>query len=298
MLDVKPYERVAEPVPAQRVQRYRSTRRLLRNRAAVVSLVSILLLILVAIFAPLLATAPPNQQDLLARFQGPSGAHWLGTDTFGRDIYSRMLYGSRVTLQAAFEAVSIAFLLGVPAGLLAGYLGRSVSIALNAVADAIMSIPGLLLAIVIAGVLGPGLTNAMIAIGVILAPRFFRVARSAGQSIRHETYIEAARATGCSTFRIVWRHVFPNASGPLIVQASFGIGLAIVAEASLSFIGLGVQAPQASWGSMVGEAFPNLSQSTSGLYAPSIAIGLTILMFSLLGDGLRDALGRETGKER
>jgi peptide/nickel transport system permease protein len=158
-----------------------------------------------------------------------------------------------------------------------------------------MSIPPLLLALVIVGILGPGLSNSMIAIGVIISPRFFRIARGAAQSAKSQPYVEAARSLGCSDSRLLWRHILPNSAGPLLVQTSFSIGLAVIAEASLSFLGMGVQQPTASWGSMVQDAFGQIHTSIFGLFAPSIMITLTILAFSLLGDSLRDLLGRERG---
>jgi peptide/nickel transport system permease protein len=196
-------------------------------------------------------------------------------------------------MSAALEATVVAVLLGVPLGLLAGFASRLVDLILNTISDAIMSIPPLLLALVIVGVLGPGLTNAMLAIGFIVSPRFFRVAREATQSQRSSTYIEAARASGCSRWRMLWRHLLPNASGPLLVQVSFSVGLAVIAEASLSFLGLGIREPSASLGSMVQDAFAAIHTSTFGLYPPGFTITLIILCFSVVGDGVRDALGRE-----
>jgi peptide/nickel transport system permease protein len=259
-----------------------------------VALAFLVLLIAVAIAAPLLANHDPIEQDLVNRLQGPNGDHWLGTDSLGRDIFARLVYGARITLVAAAQAVGIAMLLGIPAGLLAGTVGPADKV-LNVISDAVMSIPPLLLALVLVGILGPGLTNAMIAVGVIVAPRFFRVTRAAAYSVRQETYIEAAQAVGCSPLRVLWRHVLPNASGPILVQTSFAVGLAIVAEASLSFLGLGVRDPEASWGSMTQQAFQSVSETMWGIFPPSILIALTILSFSVFGDGLRDAFGRESG---
>jgi peptide/nickel transport system permease protein len=272
----------------------RSVRQLLKNRAAVTALLFLTLLILVALLAPVIASWGPDIQDLSRRNQGPTTLHWLGTDNLGRDIAARILYGARLTLQAGAIGVGLGVLLGVPCGLLAGYRGRWVGAALNAVSDALQSMPPLILAFAIIGVLGPGLTNAMIAVGIILAPRFFRVSRATAASVKNETYIEAAGAMGCSPAGILFRHVLPNSSGPLLVQASFGVGLAIIAEASLSFLGLGVQVPAASWGSMIGDAFPYINSSSWPLIPPAFFVAVTILAFSTLGDGLRDALGRAT----
>jgi peptide/nickel transport system permease protein len=236
----------------------------------------------------------PARQDLLDRFQGPSWQHWLGSDSLGRDNLSRLIQGTRVTLWAAFEAIGLAIALGIPVGLLAGYVGGALDSVLSRIADVFLALPPLILALAIVGISGPGLTNAMIAVGIVLAPRFFRVARAAAGSVRNETYIEATRATGCSTTRILFRHVLPNSSGPLLVQVTFALGLVVIAEASLSFLGLGAAPPTASWGGMVQDAFENIYSSSFQLIAPSVMITLTILAFSTLGDALRDALGRQS----
>jgi peptide/nickel transport system permease protein len=268
--------------------------RLLRNRTAVVAIAFILALVLVAVLSPFIMPNDPARQDLMDRIQGPSGDHWLGTDTLGRDNFSRLIEGTRVTLWAALQAIVLGVVLGTPAGLVAGYAGRRVDSILSRIADVLMAVPGLLLAMAIVGILGPGLRNAMIALGVVFAPRFFRVARAAASSVRHEIYIEAVRAMGCSPARILFRHVLPNSSGPLLVQITFAFGLVVTAEASLSFLGLGAEPPTASWGSMVRDAFQNVYDTKFPLIAPSVMITLTILAFSLLGDALRDALGRQS----
>lgn len=282
--------------------RSRVVRQLRRNRAASAAFVFLLLLIAVAVFAPLVANHDPNQQELSAQLQGPSGSHWFGTDEFGRDVFSRLVFSSRVTLMAIMQALLIASGLGIPLGLLAGYVGGFVDGLLSRVSDAILALPPLILAIAIVGILGPGLTNAMIALGIVLAPPQFRLARGAAQSVSSEAYIEAARATGCSSWRILWRHVLPNSSSPLLVQVTFAAGIVVIAEASLSFLGLGVQSPQSSWGTMLRDAFDKIYDSPWFMVAPAIMIALTILSFSTFGDGLRDALeGRgstRTGKDR
>ncbi|QHE73308.1 ABC transporter permease [Rhodococcus sp. WAY2] len=269
-------------------------RRFRRNRGAVVALVYILVLIVVAASAGLLPLQDPNIQVLGDRLQGPSAAHWLGTDPVGRDVFARLVFAARVTLLAAFQGLAVATVLGMPLGLLAGYAGGTTDSVLSRIADGLLSLPPLILALAIVGVAGPGLTNAMVAIGIVFAPRFYRVARSAAQTVAHETYIEAVRADGCSTPRILLRHVLPNASGPLLVQTSFTIGYVITAEASLSFIGLGVQIPTSSWGSMLREAF-NVIHTAPALIVPTaVLMTVTVFAFSVLGDGLRDALGRDT----
>jgi peptide/nickel transport system permease protein len=279
----------------------RTLRQLRRNRAAMLALTFLVLVALAAIFAPLLSPADPAAQDLINQLQGPSGAHPLGTDNFGRDVLSRALFGARVTLIAVIQALIIAAVAGIPLGLLAGFVGRWVDAILSRISDALLSLPPLILALAIVGILGPGLTNVMIAIGVVLAPPLFRLARGAAQSVSSETYVEACRAMGYSPWRILWRHVLPNASSPLLVQLTFSAGVIIVAEASLSFLGLGVQPPQASWGTMLPDAFDAIYDSPWFMVAPAVLIVLTILSFAVFGDGLRDAMegrGIATDRER
>jgi peptide/nickel transport system permease protein len=285
------------PAPRARrrgVFRGRAGRRLRRNRAAMTALGYLVVLVLVALLAPILMPHDPAEQSLLDRFQGPSGQHWLGTDGLGRDVFSRLLDASGVALAAVGQAVGIALLFGATLGLIAGYTAGIVDGLLSRVIDALMSMPPLILAVAIVGVLGPGLTNAMLAIGVLLIPMFFRIVRGSTMTVRSATFVESARASGCTPVRILYRHVLPTISSPLLVQISFAAGIAIVAEASLSFIGLGVQPPQASWGSMLSDAFADISRNGFQILPPTIAIAATILAFSTLGDGLRDALGRQT----
>jgi peptide/nickel transport system permease protein len=276
------------------IGRSRTLRRLVRNRVAVVAACFLAVLALVAVLSPVIAPHDPGRQDLLSRLESPSGEHWLGTDSLGRDNLSRLIEGTRVTLWACLQAIALAVAVGIPTGLLAGFVGRRIDTALSWLADVLLSLPPLILALAIVGILGPGLTNAMIAVGVVFAPRFFRVARAAAYSVRNETYVEATRALGCSTPRILFRHVLPNSSGPLLVQLTFALGLVVTAEASLSFLGLGAKPPTATWGSMVRDAFNNVYDTTFPLIAPSLMIVFTILAFSALGDALRDALGRQS----
>ncbi|MFF0818226.1 ABC transporter permease [Rhodococcus sp. NPDC003318] len=254
------------------------------------SLVFLLLVLFMAIFGSSIAPYDPNAQDLSNSLAGMSGSHWLGTDVYGRDVMSRLLASASVTLLAVVQAVGVAALIGIPTGLFAGFVGGWSGGALSRISDALQSLPPLILAVAIIGIFGPGLTNAMVAIGLVMAPALYRLARGAAESVATETYIEAARALGCSKRRLLWNHVLPNASSPLLVQLSFAAGLAIVAEASLSFLGLGVQPPQTSWGSMVREAFDNVYTAPGLIVAPAVMIVLTVLAFSTFGDGLRDAL--------
>ena len=262
---------------AQRMMRSRALRRLTGNAVAVASALFLLLLVVVALVAPLAAPYDPNATgpDLLA---DPSAVHWLGTDALGRDTLSRLLFSTGVTLLASLEAVGVALLVGVPLGLVAGHLGRATDSVLSRVFDTLLSLPPLIFALAVIGVLGPGLGFAMLAVGLVVAPRFFRIARVAAENLRHETYIEACRAIGMTTGRIMWRHVLPkNTSGPLLVQTSFAAGLAISAEASLSFLGLGAQLPEASWGSMFRNAFNDVYSNTFQLVPPGLMITLTVL---------------------
>lgn len=279
---------------AGRLGSNRTWRRMIRRRSVVVSLGFIALVVMVAVLAPVIMPYDPTQQDLFQRLQGPSQEHWLGTDSLGRDNLSRLIEGTRVTLVAITQATLLGIALGIPLGLVAGFVGRYVDGVLNWISDVLLSLPPLILALAVVGILGPGLSNAMIAIGIIFAPRFFRVARASALSIRNETYIEATRAMGCSPARILFRHVLPNASGPLLVQATFALGVAITAEASLSFLGLGATPPTASWGSMIRDGFNYIYQARFQMVPPAVMVVLTILAFSVVGDALRDALGRQT----
>lgn len=271
-------------------------RRFRQQRPAVIAAVLLLLITCSAVFAPLFATHDPNLQDFDAYLNGPSRNHWFGTDDLGRDLYSRMLFAGRVSLLAAIQSVFVASVLGVIPGIVAGYSGGWLDAIIMRITDAIMAFPPLILAISIVAVLGPGLRNAMIAIGIIFAPRFLRLGRGATLSVRQETYIEASRSIGLPRRTIVRRHVFPNVAAPLIVQASLMMGVAMLAEAALSFLGLGVQAPQASWGSLLQRGF-RLTQTAPWLTIfPGIPIALTVLSLNVLGDGLRDSLGKEIRK--
>ncbi len=280
--------------PPNRVVHFWATNRPLRllrgNRLAMVAFGFLVIVMLLAAFGGLLAPYDPNAQDLSNSFAPASGSHLLGTDLYGRDNLSRLLDAASVTFAAIVQAVGVAAVLGIPFGLLAGLLGGWVGTVLSRISDALQSLPPLILAIAIVGILGPGLTNAMLAIGIVLAPSLFRLARGAAESVATETYIEACRALGCSQWRLLWRHVLPNAASPILVQLTFSAGVSIVAEASLSFLGLGVQSPQTSWGSMLRDAFDNVYTAPTALIAPAVMIVATVLAFSTFGDGLRDAL--------
>lgn len=277
--------------------RQRFIRRFKRNKAPVAALFFIIFLVLVAIFANVLAPKNPNATGLTNVFGSPSRENWLGTDDLGRDVLSRLIVGTRVSLLAAVQAVSIGLVLGVIPGLIAGYAGGWLDIGIMRIADAIMTFPPLLLAIAFVAVLGQGLTKAMIAVGIVFAPRFARLVRGLVLSIREETFIEASRSIGTPTTRILRRHVLPNVMSPLVVQISIALGFAMLAEAALSFLGLGVRPPDASWGSMLQIAYRNISQSSFLAIPPGIMIMLSVLSFNVLGDGIRDSLGKEIRRE-
>lgn len=261
------------------------------SKAAVVALVYLILLVAVAVCAPWVVPEDPNKQDLLHQLAGPSGHHWLGTDSLGRDQLSRVIYGARVSLLGATEAVAVAVVFGVPLGMFAGFAGRWIDTVLSRLMDALLSVPALIMALTIVALVGRGLAPAMFSIGVVFVPVFFRVARATTREIRQETYIEASLALGCSRWRVISRHVVPNAATPTMIQAFLAFGTAVIAEASLSFLGVGVQAPTASWGSMLTEAQKNILVASYLTIPPGVLITLTVLAFSQVGEGLRVALG-------
>jgi len=261
-----------------------------RNRVAVLGTVIVLAMIVLAIFAPLLATHDPFQTSFMTIRKAPSATFWLGSDELGRDIYSRMLFGARASLMAGVVSVAIAVVIGVPLGLISGYFGGWVDSIISRFTEALLAIPFLILAIALAAFLEPSLTNAMIAIGVSAAPKFVRLARGQVLAVKSEDYVQSSRALGASDTRIIARHILPNIMPPLIVQATITIATAIIAEASLSFLGLGLQPPNPSWGSMLNTGKNFMVQAPWMSIFPGSAIFLVVLGFNLLGDGLRDAL--------
>ena len=270
-------------------------RRLLRRRAALVGLAVVLFFIALAVLAPLAAPYDPLVTDWRAVRKPPSALHLFGTDDLGRDVLARVIWGTRASLMAGLASVSLALAIAVPLGLLSGYLGGVVDGLLMRMIDAMLAIPFLVLAIALAAFLGPSLVNAMIAIGVVQTPVFMRLTRVQALAIAHEDYIEAARAVGNPHSRIVLRHILPNILAPILVQATLAVAAAIIAEASLSFLGLGQQPPTPSWGSMLNTASHFLSQAPWMAVWPGLAIFSLVLSFNLLGDGLRDALDPRGG---
>lgn len=265
-------------------------RRLARNRMAMVGLVLVVIEVAMAVFAPFMALQSPDEIDTLAMLSSPSAAHLLGTDDLGRDTFSRLLYGARVSLSASTIAVALAMLVGVPLGLVAGYLGGRVDEAVMRILDSVMALPPLVLALTIAAVLGPGLVNGMLAIAVVAVPTFTRLVRGQVLSIKHDDYVIAARSIGAPSRTIIFRHILPNAINPVIVQGALGVGFAIITESSLSFIGLGAQPPTPSWGSMVQVGFQYLELAPWLVLAPAVIIFVAVLGFNLLGEGLREML--------
>ena len=263
---------------------------LLRRKGALFGLAVIGLFVLVALLAPWIAPHDPLATSWSAVRKAPSAAYWLGTDEIGRDVLSRVIWGARASLLAGVVSVSLSLLLGLPIGLLAGYLGGWVDAVISRMVDAMLACPFLILAIALAAFLGPSLTNAMIAIGISATPIFVRLTRGQVLAVKVEDYVEAARAIGNSRLRIALRHVLPNIVAPLIVQATLAIAAAVIAEASLSFLGLGQQPPAPSWGSMLNTAKNYVDQAPWMAIWPGVSIFLLVLSFNLVGDGLRDAL--------
>ncbi|AWX54120.1 ABC transporter permease [Brevibacillus brevis] len=263
----------------------------LRNGLGVIGAVIILGLIVVAIFAPLIAPFDPNAQDYNKILISPDGEHLFGTDDLGRDIFSRVVYGARISIQAALISVGIAMLIGVPIGLLSGYYRGFWDewIVMRSV-DAMQAFPFLILALAISAVLGSGFGNAMLAIGIGFAPAFIRITRGQVLSLRNMEYIQAARSVGVKDARIIFRHILPNAMNPIVIQATLAMASGIIAEASLSYLGLGVQPPTPSWGSMLNQAQTLMSVAPYATFYPGIAIFLVVLGFNLLGDGLQQVL--------
>jgi len=276
--------------PAQAGPWRRALRRLRRRRAAMFGLAVVLGFIALALFAPWIAPHDPIATSWGAIRKGPSAMHWFGTDEIGRDVLSRVVWGAQASLLAGVVSVSISLLLGVPIGLIAGFLGGAVDSLISRITDAFLACPFLILAIAMAAFLGPSLTNAMIAIGVSATPIFVRLTRAQVLNVKVEDYIEAARAVGNPPWRIALRHVLPNVTAPLIVQATLAIAAAVIAEASLSFLGLGQQPPAPSWGSMLNTAKNYIDNAPWMAILPGLSIFLLVLAFNLLGDGLRDAL--------
>jgi len=265
-------------------------RRLRRSKSALLGGIILALLVAAAFAAPLLTPYEPLVMNPVDRLQGPNARHWLGTDVLGRDLFTRILFGSRVSLQTGLISVTIAILIGVPMGLLAGFYGGITDRSMMRLVDLMLTFPGILLALVLIAILGPDLFNAMLAVGISASPTFARVVRASVLSSKEQTYVEAARAVGCTNARIMLRHILPNTVAPIIVLGTLGVAGAIIAAAALSYLGLGARPPQPEWGALLSEGRNYLRVAWWMTTFPGLAIMTAVLSINLLGDGLRDAL--------
>lgn len=282
---------MAEAVTAELPRRRsKAMRRFWRSPRTLFGVITLAIIILVAVFAPMVATHQPNVQNLRNRLQPPSAEHWLGTDHFGRDTYSRIVYGGRVSLSVGFLAVGIALGVGGVLGLLAAFYGGWVDRVINVVADVLLALPGFLLALAIVAALGSSIVNVMIAVGVATVPYFVRIMRAAVLSVREMDYVAAAEASGLKDSGIMFRHVVPNALSPVIVQVTLSLAGAILTAAGLSFLGMGAQPPTPEWGADLNGARAYLREAHWPVTFPGVAIVLTVLALNFVGDGLRDAL--------
>lgn len=265
-------------------------KRLCKNRLALVGMCMIVALILVAIFADVIAPFPYDYQNYDETLQTSSWKHWLGTDNYGRDILSRLIYGSRISLKIGFISLSIGAVFGCLLGAMAGYFGGRSDTIIMRCTDVLMAIPKTVLAIAIATTLGGGVTNAMIAVAICSVPNFARVVRASTLTVKDQEFVEAAYAIGGSSARIIFKHIFPNVLAPIIVQATLGVGSAIIMASSLSFLGIGIEPPTPEWGSMLSASRGFVRDYPHMVIYPGLAIMLTVLALNLFGDGLRDAL--------
>jgi len=265
-------------------------RRLVRNKLAMIGLAIVIIMAIIAIFAPLIAPYDPNARIKEVSQKGPSLQHWFGTDILGRDIFSRVIYGSRISMLVGVVAVTISLAIGLFLGALSGFFGGISDAVIMRIADIFFAFPYILGAIAIMTVLGPGVLNVFIAIGILGWSSVARLFRSSILSIKEKEYIEAARALGASNTRIILKHILPNSFAPIVVYSTMNVGTAIIVEAALSFLGLGVQPPTPSWGKMLSESLNYINTAPWLMFFPGLAILITVLGFVLLGDGLRDAL--------
>ena len=276
--------------PAGGARRWTALRRAWRVRLAPFGAAVVLLAVLLALGAPLLAPHDPLRQNLGNTLARPGGSHLLGTDNVGRDVFSRVIWGTRISLLAGFVSVAMAMLAGSALGIVAGYSGGRVDGVVMRLMDAVLSFPPLVLALALGAVLGAGLTGVLIALGVVYTPTFARLMRGQVLTIGAREYVDAARALGAPGWRIACRHVLPNAVAPIVVQASLSVAFAILAEASLSFLGLGIQPPAASWGSMINAGRGYLQQAPWIVFGPGATLFVTVVGLNFVGDAIRDAL--------
>lgn len=292
-------ETVNPPVTAERInprlESYKQFwRRLAKNKAAVVGGTLILFIIIMAFVGPWIISTftdlQPNKTNLANKLAAPSSAHWFGTDSFGRDIFTRVIYGTKLTLYVGFLSVFIGGIIGVIFGIVAGYYGGRIDTIIMRLMDVLLAFPGILLALAIVAVLGGSLTNVIIAVGIFSIPAFARVVRGSTLSVRKLEYIDAVRALGASDFRIIFKHILPNIMSPIIVQASLRIATAILTGAGLAFLGLGAQPPTPEWGAMLNEGRAYMYEAGHVALFPGLMIVLVVLAFNIFGDGVRDAL--------
>lgn len=289
MRDAAPTELTSDPMLTAKPEN-RVWKKLRAHRSALLGGSLVTFFVLIALAAPILPIPDPAATDWGAVRKAPSWTHWMGTDEIGRDVMARMIWGAQASLLAGVVSVGIAVIAGVPLGLVAGYFGGWTDAVISRCTEALLAAPFLILAIALAAFLGPSLTNAMIAIGISATPIFIRLTRGQVINIKSEDYVDSARAIGLPTHRILSRYILPNVLPPILVQATLTIATAIIAEASLSFLGLGQQPPAPSWGSMLNAAKNFLNQAPWMAMWPGLSIFLVVLGFNLLGDGLRDAL--------
>lgn len=272
------------------MERATTFRRFLRHRAATAGGILLLIMVLVALLAPVLAPYDPNAADFAVTLQPPSAAHWFGTDEHGRDLLSRLIYGTQLSLLVGVISVAVGLSIGVTLGALAGYLGGWVDALIMRMMDVMLAFPIILLAVSIVFMLGPGLEKAMLAVGIVSVPSYARIARGSVLSIKELDYVEAARATGSGHGRVLRKHVLPNVLAPLLVRATLGTSEAILETAALGFLGLGARLPTPEWGLMLSRGSSHLYDAPHLVYIPGVAITVVVLAMNLLGDGLRDAL--------
>ncbi|AFT68847.1 Glutathione ABC superfamily ATP binding cassette transporter, permease protein [Alloalcanivorax dieselolei B5] len=289
-------EAEAEPLPhwEEPALPVRLLRWLRRDPRAAISLGILVIILGAALLAPWIAPYSPTDQNDELILAGPSAAHWLGTDDLGRDVLSRLIHGGANSLYAALLAVSVALAIGLPLGLIAGFTGGWVDSAISRLVDTFLSFPAIILAVAVTGAMGIGLTNAMFSVGLVFAPQIARLIRARTLVVRQELYVDAARCFGASPARLLIKHVLPNAVQPVIVQSTLLLAVALLAEASLSFLGLGVQLPEVSWGSMIARGYLYMSIVPEQMYAPGVLIMITAVAFNALGESLRSALDPTT----
>ncbi|MCU5783374.1 binding-protein-dependent transport systems inner membrane component [Alcanivorax balearicus MACL04] len=287
--EAEPLSHWEEPALPVRLLRW-----LRRDPRAAISLGILVIILGAALLAPWIAPYSPTDQNDELILAGPSAAHWLGTDDLGRDVLSRLIHGGANSLYAALLAVSVALAIGLPLGLIAGFTGGWVDSAISRLVDTFLSFPAIILAVAVTGAMGIGLTNAMFSVGLVFAPQIARLIRARTLVVRQELYVDAARCFGASPARLLIKHVLPNAVQPVIVQSTLLLAVALLAEASLSFLGLGVQLPEVSWGSMIARGYLYMSIVPEQMYAPGVLIMITAVAFNALGESLRSALDPTT----